>query len=103
MSPTQTTGVDFTVSPRVQRHVDEKLGVLDRYLGDVVRTDATIHPMPDHVYRVDVRFHRSRGQLVAVHAQGHSVYAAINLAADKARTRLGRLHHKEVDRAHRAA
>ena len=103
MCTTTVTGVDFTLSDRVRRHVADKLGALDTYLTEVVRSDVTIHPMPMHRFRVDIQLHRDRGTVMAVHAEADSVYAAINAAAEKAKARLRRLHHKRVDHHARGA
>lgn len=99
MSTIQLAATDFHLSDRIRAHVEDKLGSVDRYLGDVERCDVTIRPMPHGNFRADVQLHRSRGEHLAVHAEAESVYAAINLAAERARTRCRRLHRKVANHA----
>lgn len=95
MNAIQLTAVDFTLSQGVRAHVDAKFTRLDRYLPDLERCSLIIHPLPTHGYRVDVQLHRNRGSLLALHATGTSVYGALNLAAESARSRCRRLHRRQ--------
>jgi len=95
----QITGVRYDVSEKVKRHVEEKLGGLDRYHPDLKNLRITIHEAPNFGFRVDVDIHLPKHKDVVAHEEERTIYSAIDLVADKCRAQLSKLHDKAVRRS----
>jgi putative sigma-54 modulation protein len=94
MPEIQITGVRFEVSDRIRSYVSEKLGGLRKFNATLTKVHVTIHPGEKSGYRVDVDMHLPHGKDVIAHDSEETVYAAIDVVADKCAAQLRKLHDK---------
>jgi putative sigma-54 modulation protein len=92
----QITGVHFDVSDRIRGYVQEKLGTLKKYHGQLDKVHVTIHHADKKGYRVDVDMHLPHGKDVVAHDAEETVYAAIDIAHDKCAAQLRKIHERQV-------
>jgi len=93
----QVSGVRYDVSDKVREYVDDKLGGLRRFASDMTHLHVTIHEAPNFGFRVDVEMHLPNHDELAAHAEGSTVYAAIDGVTDKAASQLRKIHNKRSD------
>jgi putative sigma-54 modulation protein len=98
----QISGVRYQVSDKVKTYVTDKLAPLSKYNTGLRTIHVTIHPTEQNRYRVDLDMHLPHGKDVIAHDSEETVYAAIDIAHDKAAAQLRKIHDKEAHR-HRIA
>jgi len=96
MPEIQITGVHFEISERIRSYVSEKLGGLRKYNANLNKIHVTIHHAEKKGYRVDVDMHLPHGKDVIAHDSEETVYAAIDVVADKCTSQLRKVHDKEA-------
>ena len=96
MPEIQITGVHFEISERIRSYVKEKLGGLRKYNAHLNKIHVTIHHAEKQGYRVDVDMHLPHGKDVIAHDSEATVYAAIDVVADKCTAQLRKAHDKEA-------
>ena len=94
MPEIQITGVHFEVSDRIRSYISEKLGGLRKFNATLTKVHVTIHQGEKKGYRVDVDMHLPHGKDVIAHDSEETVYAAIDVVADKCAAQLRKLHDK---------
>ncbi len=94
MPEIQITGVHFEVSDRIRSYISEKLGGLRKFNATLTKVHVTIHQGEKNGYRVDVDMHLPHGKDVIAHDSEETVYAAIDVVADKCASQLRKLHDK---------
>lgn len=99
----QISGVRYHVSDKVRTYISDKLTALNKYSSGLRTIHVTIHPAENNRFRVDLDMHLPHGKDVVAHDDEESVYAAIDVAHDKAAAQLRKIHEKEVNRTHRVA
>ena len=90
------SGVHYQVSDKVRTYISEKISGLNRFHVGLSKVHVTIHPAERHGYRVDLDMHLPHGKDVVAHDAEETVYAAIDVVADKAAAQLRKIHEKEV-------
>jgi len=98
----QISGVRYHVSDKVKTYISDKMGTLNKYHTGLRTIHVTIHPSENNRFRVDVDMHLPHGKDVVAHDDEETIYAAIDVAHDKAANQLRKIHEKEV-RQHRVA
>lgn len=93
----QISGVHFQVSDKVKSHIADKLGSLNRFHAGLAKLHVTIHQAEKFGYRVDVDMHLPHSKHVAAHDSEETIYAAIDMVADKCASQLRKIHEKQVD------
>ena len=88
------TGVHYQVSNKLKEFIYEKLGALSRFNMGVEKMQVTIHAADKSGFRVDVEMHLPYGKDVVAHTRDETVYAAVDLIADKCAAQLRKLHSK---------
>lgn len=96
MPEIQITGVRFEVSDRIRSYVVEKLGGLKKFHAGLNKIHLTIHQGEKAGYRVDVDMHLPHGKDIIAHDSEETVYAAIDVVADKCAAQLRKLHDKHA-------
>lgn len=96
MPDIQITGVRFEISDRIRTYVSEKLGGLKKFNAALNKIHVTIHQGEKAGYRVDVDMHLPHGKDVVAHDHEDTVYAAIDVVADKCAAQLRKLHDKHA-------
>jgi ribosomal subunit interface protein len=99
----QISGVRYHVSDKVRGYISDKLTPLLKYHAGLQKIHVTIHPAENNRFRVDLDMHLPHGKDVVAHDDEDSVYAAVDVAHDKAAAQLRKIHEKEVNRTHRVA
>jgi ribosomal subunit interface protein len=98
----QISGVRYHVSDKVKTYISDKLNALDRYHSGLRTIHVTIHSAENNRFRVDLDMHLPHGKDVVAHDDEETIYAAVDMAHDKAAAQLRKIHEKEVNR-HRVA
>lgn len=93
----QITGVRFQISDRIRAYVQEKMGGLARYHIGLTKIHMTIHEGDKHGYRVDVDMHLPHGKDVVAHDCEETVYAAIDVVAEKCTAQLRKIHSRQAE------
>lgn len=96
MPDIQITGVHYEVADRVRAYIVEKLGALKKYHPGLHKIHVTIHQAEKVGYRVDVEMHLPHGKDIIAHDSEQTVYAAVDVVADKCAAQLRRLHDKHA-------
>lgn len=96
----QVTGKDPTVTSANKSHAEEKLSRLGRYFGGIEKIEAVLGRVGDEA-SVEIVISIPRARPIVCRSQARDLYAAIDLALDKAETQLTR--HKERVRQRKVA
>ncbi len=96
MPEIQITGVHFEISDRIRSYITEKLGGLKKFNAKLTKIHVTIHHAEKGGYRVDADMHLPHGKDVIAHDAEETVYAAIDVVADKCAAQLRKLHDKDA-------
>jgi ribosomal subunit interface protein len=80
--------------------VQEKLGSLARFHGGLSKIHVTIHEAEKHGFRIDVDMHLPNGKDVIAHDNEETVYAAIDVVAEKCATQLRKIHARDAKHHH---
>jgi putative sigma-54 modulation protein len=92
----QITGVHYDISDKIRHYVADKIGALKKYGPSLSKVHVTIHHAEKNGYRVDVDMHLPHGKDVVAHDNEATVYAAIDVAHDKAAAQLRKIHDRAV-------
>lgn len=93
----QIAGVHYDVSERLKAHIEAKLGALDRFNTGLRHIKVTIRESGDHNgYRVDVELHLPGHKDLVAHDSEETVYAAVDVVADKVAAQLRKIHDKQA-------